>query len=196
MDYEYAPIILDGYKIVIGNTMKRRGLADSKYNERRSECDRALSVLQKYIDVTYLCDIDIETFETYKHHITLITERNRAEHAVYENARVKKAVSALHNNDLKEFGTLVNESHDSLRDLYDVTGVELDTMVSESQKIEGVLGSRMIGAGFGGCTISLVPDSVVDYFIKEVGLKYEAKINLKPEFYVANIGDGARKLEK
>jgi len=196
LDYEYAPIQLDGYKIVIGNTMKRRGLTDSKYNERRAECDRALSVLQNYTEIDYLCDLDVRTFDKYKNHIESVNDRNRAEHVIYENDRVLKAVQALKDNDLVSFGSLVSQSHDSLRDYFNVTGLELDTLVAEAHKIEGVLGSRMTGAGFGGCTISIVPDSKIEYFIEEVGRVYEGKIGLKAEFYVAEIGTGARLLEK
>jgi galactokinase len=194
LDYKYTPLKLDGYKIVIGNTKKRRGLADSKYNERRSECQYALECLQKELDINNLCDLDMDTFDKYKNLIDNDIARDRAKHAVAENVRVKKAVEALGVGDIITFGKLMNESHDSLRDLYEVTGIELDTMVEEARKIEGTIGARMTGAGFGGCTVSIVKEESVDSFIEEVGKKYEARVNLKPEFYVANVGNGPGKI--
>lgn len=191
LKYDYVPLKLDGVKIVIGNTKKRRGLADSKYNERRQECEFALKDLQKSLDMEYLCDINVETFEANKSLIKRDVDRIRAEHAVYENIRTIEAKKALETGDLESFGELMNQSHDSLRDLYDVTGFELDIMVEEARKITGTIGSRMTGAGFGGCTVSLVKENAVDFFIKEVGAKYMDKTGLIPEFYVANIGQGA-----
>lgn len=194
LQYNYAPLKLEGAKLIIGNTKKRRGLADSKYNERRSECERALAELQKVCDIDNLCDLHIEDFEAKKEAITNEVDRKRAEHAVYENARVLEAVDQLKDGNVARFGELMNASHDSLRDLYEVTGVELDTMVEEARKIEGTIGSRMTGAGFGGCTISIVKDEAVDAFIATVGKNYEARTGLKPEFYVAEVGAGARVL--
>lgn len=194
LDYDYVPLVLDGVKIVIGNTKKRRGLADSKYNERRSECDSAVAALQKELDIDYLCDIDGETFEAKKHLIEDTAARDRAEHAVYENVRTVTAKESLSAGDVAKFGELMNQSHDSLRDLYEVTGVELDTMVEEARKIDGTIGARMTGAGFGGCTVSLVKEDAVETFIKEVGKNYEARTGLTPEFYVANVGQGAGRL--
>ncbi|QUH29159.1 galactokinase [Vallitalea guaymasensis] len=195
LDYEYAPLKLDGYKIVIGNTKKRRGLADSKYNERRSECQYALECIQKELDIKNLCEMDVETFDKYKHLIDKDVPRDRAKHAVEENVRVKEAVEALNEGDIITFGKLMNASHESLRDLYEVTGVELDTMVEEARKIEGTIGSRMTGAGFGGCTVSIVKEDSVDEFIRVVGKNYEDRIGLVPEFYVANVGDGAGRIK-
>jgi galactokinase len=205
LEYEYAPLKLDGYKIVIANTNKQRGLAESKYNERRSECDRALVALKKHLEqkenpelpntIQYLCDLTPEIFENIKDVIEIETDCHRAEHAVYENARVKEAVKALNNGDLIKFGGLINLSHDSLRDLYDVTGYELDTMVDEARKIDGVIGSRMTGAGFGGCTISIVEEKFVKYFIKTVGEAYEQKTQIEPEFYVAGVGQGSHEVK-
>lgn len=189
--YDYVPLKLDGVKIVIGNTKKIRGLADSKYNERRAECDRALEELQQVLDITYLCDLDIDRYEANKHLIKDDIRRNRAKHAVYENQRTKEAKEALEAGKIVRFGELMNQSHDSLKTLYEVTGVELDTMVEEARKIEGTIGSRMTGAGFGGCTVSLVREEAVDNFIKTVGDKYKQRTDLTPEFYVANIGTGA-----
>lgn len=196
LEYEYAPLKLNGYKIVIGNTKKRRGLADSKYNERRSECQYALECLQKELDIKNLCEINIEEFEKHKQLIDKEIPRNRALHAVEENMRVKEAVEALNKGDIITFGELMNASHESLRDLYEVTGVELDTMVEEARKIEGTIGSRMTGAGFGGCTVSIVKEDSVDEFIEQVGKNYEGRIGLKPEFYVANVGNGAGKINQ
>jgi len=191
LEYTYAPFKLDGIKIVIGNTKKRRGLADSKYNERRGECDEALAALQQKLDISYLCDINEATFEQNAYLIENEVTRNRARHAVCENDRVKACMDALNNNDLVRVGQLLNASHASLRDLYEVTGIELDTMVEEAWKIEGVLGARMTGAGFGGCTVALVKEEAVETFIQEVGKNYQARTGLIPEFYVAGVGQGS-----
>ncbi len=194
LSYDYVPLVLEGVKIVIGNTKKRRGLADSKYNERRSECDAAVEALDPHIHIEYLCDLDGRSFESHKSHIQDKVVRNRAEHAVYENVRTIEAKAALSAGNIAKFGELMNQSHDSLRDLYEVTGVELDTMVEEARKIDGTIGARMTGAGFGGCTVALVKEEAVDNFIEEVGKNYEARTGLKPEFYVANVGTGAGRL--
>lgn len=194
LEYTYAPLVLKGAKLVIGNTKKRRGLADSKYNERRSECEYALSKLQEVLNIKNLCELDEVTFIKHQQLIDNPLARNRAKHAVLENERTKEAVNALQKGDLLRFGELINASHVSLRDLYEVTGFELDTMVEEALKIDGTIGSRMTGAGFGGCTISIVKEEAVDHFIKTVGENYEAKTGLKPEFYVANVGTGTSKI--
>lgn len=191
LEYTYAPFKLDGVKIVIGNTKKRRGLADSKYNERRGECDEALAALQQELDITYLCDIDEATFEEHAHLIENEVTRKRARHAVCENDRVKACMNALNEGNLTKVGELLNASHVSLRDLYEVTGVELDTMVEEAWKIPGVIGARMTGAGFGGCTVALVKEEAVANFIEQVGKNYEARVGLVPEFYVAGVGQGS-----
>ncbi|WP_246745034.1 hypothetical protein [Thiospirochaeta perfilievii] len=151
----------------------------------------AVEALNSRLDLRYLCELDTETFELNK---TLIKDdicRDRAEHVVYENIRTIKAKNALKDGDIYEFGLLMNQSHDSLRDLYEVTGKELDIMVEEARKIPGTIGSRMTGAGFGGCTVSLVKEDFVESFIKEVGDNYEKRTGLKPEFYVAGVGQGA-----
>lgn len=191
LEYNYAPFKLDGIKIVIGNTKKRRGLADSKYNERRGECDEALAALQTELSISYLCDIDEATFEQHAYLIENEVTRKRARHAVCENDRVKACMEALKDNDLATVGKLLNASHVSLRDLYEVTGIELDTMVDEAWKVEGVLGARMTGAGFGGCTVALVKEVAVETFIEQVGKNYEEKTGLVPEFYVAGVGQGS-----
>ena len=190
LSFEYAPIKLENAKIVIACSNKKRGLGDSKYNERRSECETALAELQKVVKIDALGDLDEETFEKYKDAIGSDVRRKRAKHAVYENQRTIQAVSALKNNDVKRFGELMNASHVSLRDDYEVTGIELDTLVEEAWKVEGVIGSRMTGAGFGGCTVSIVRDDAIDAFIEQVGRAYEAKIGYAADFYVVEIGDG------
>lgn len=194
LEYIYVPLVLENIKIIIGNTKKQRGLSDSKYNERRQECDEAVKELRKKLSIDYLCELSAETFEENKYLINDIIVRRRAEHAVYENIRTIKAKKALEDGDIKKFGVLMNKSHDSLRDLYEVTGDELDIMVEEARKIPGTLGSRMTGAGFGGCTVSLVKEEVVDIFIKEVGDKYKQRTGLSAEFYIGNVGAGAYKV--
>ena len=161
LDYTYAPVKLKGAKIIISCSNKRRGLADSKYNERRSECEKALQELQKVVNIKTLGDLTEEEFEKYKDAIGDEVRQKRAKHAVYENQRTLKAVEALQKNDIETFGKLMNESHISLRDDYEVTGIELDTLVEEAWKIDGVIGSRMTGAGFGGCTVSIVKKDAV-----------------------------------
>ncbi len=194
LQYEYAPIKLDGAKIVISCTNKKRGLGDSKYNERRSECETALAEIQEVVGINALGDLSGEQFEQYKHAIKDEVRVKRAKHAVYENQRTLKAVEALKNNDVAQFGALMNASHVSLRDDYEVTGVELDTMVEEAWKVDGVIGSRMTGAGFGGCTVSIVKDEAVDTFIEKVGKAYQEKIGYAGDFYVVEIGDGPSRL--
>ncbi len=195
--YEYVPVILKDAKIVIANTNKKRELADSKYNERCSECEKALKELKEIEElknINCLADVSVEDFEEYKANIRSGIVRNRAEHVIYENDRTKKAVTLLKNGDIKGFGELMNQSHDSLKKLYEVTGIELDTLVNEARKLEGTIGSRMTGAGFGGCTVSIVLNEAVDKFIQEVGKNYTTKTGLVADFYVAEIGDGAKRI--
>jgi galactokinase len=194
LEYQYSPIQLKDASLVIANTNKRRTLADSKYNERRSECERALQDLQKELAIQSLGDLTPEQFESYRHLIGNEIDQKRAKHAVYENARTIQAVEKLQNGDLASFGQLMCESHTSLRDDYEVTGFELDTMVEAAMNQDGVIGSRMTGAGFGGCTVSIVENSKIDVFIQEVGKSYNEKTGLTAEFYVANVGDGAKEL--
>ncbi len=190
LSYTYAPVKLDGAKIVIACSNKKRGLGDSKYNERRSECESALAELQKAVDIKGLGDLTEEQFEEYKSAIKDPVRVKRAKHAVYENQRTIKAVEALQANDIARFGELMNASHVSLRDDYEVTGIELDTLVEEAWKIPGVIGSRMTGAGFGGCTVSLVKDEAINTFKEKVGEAYLAKIGYSADFYVVEIGGG------
>ena len=190
LSYTYAPVKLEGAKIVIACSNKKRGLGDSKYNERRSECETALEELQKVVDIKSLGDLTEEQFEQYKSAIKDPVRVKRAKHAVYENQRTIKAVEALKANDIAQFGQLMIASHVSLKDDYEVTGIELDTLVEEAWKIEGVIGSRMTGAGFGGCTVSLVKDEAIDSFIENVGKAYLSKIGYSADFYAVEIGDG------
>ena len=194
LSYEYAPIEMKGAKIVIAASNKKRKLTDSKYNERRAECEEALADIQKQMDIKALGDLTEEQFEEVKDAVKNPVCRKRAKHAVYENQRTIKAVAALKAGDLETFGKLMNASHVSLRDDYEVTGKELDTLVETAWKQEGVIGSRMTGAGFGGCTVSIVKEEAIDDFIKNVGEIYEKEIGYAADFYVVEIGDGSRRI--
>jgi galactokinase len=176
------------------NTNKRRELADSKYNERRSECEEALSRLQTKLDIKALGELDEATFEANKALIGDETLIKRAKHAVYENQRTLKAKDALVAGDLKTFGKLLDASHRSLQYDYEVTGIELDTLVNAAQAQPGVLGARMTGAGFGGCAIAIVPEETVPAFENAVYDKYLEVIGYTPDFYVAHIGSGTTKV--
>lgn len=194
LKYSYSNIDLKDEVIIIANTNKRRGLADSKYNERRSECENALSELKEGLNINSLGELTIEEFENNKNLIKDDIRRKRAKHAVYENVRTLKAKEALENNDLKLFGELMNESHISLRDDYEVTGKELDTLVELAWECEGTIGSRMTGAGFGGCTVSIVKRDFAESFIKYVGDKYKEIIGYDADFYIASVGDETREI--
>ncbi|MDG4657277.1 galactokinase [Ectobacillus antri] len=195
LQFAYAPLSMDGYKIVIMNTNKRRELADSKYNERRSECEAALECLQTVLPIGALGELTEEEFEANQSVIRDETLVKRARHAVYENQRTLKALTALQNGKLQVFGSLMNESHKSLQQDYEVTGLELDTLTEAAWKQEGVLGARMTGAGFGGCAIALVEEDKVESFIKNVGKMYKDTIGYEAAFYVASIGDGAKEIQ-
>ncbi len=195
LDYELIPLVITGYKLIISNTNKRRGLADSKYNERRSECDIAVENLSQVKKIKNLSQVSYARFLEINDMITNPVVRRRAKHVISENQRVLDAIKALKAGNLLLFGQLMNASHDSLRDDYEVTGIELDTLVEEARKIPGVLGSRMTGAGFGGCTVSLVQEDTVDEFIEQVAIGYLEKTGLKAEFYVAEVGDGTKRVE-
>ena len=192
LEYEYAPIHLENAKIVIACSNKKRGLGDSKYNERRSECETALAELQQVVKIKTLGDLDEETFEKFKAIIKSDVRRKRAKHAVYENQRTIRAVEALRNNDVKLFGQLMNASHESLRYDYEVSCEEIDILVDLAQAMPGVIGSRITGGGFGGCTVSIVEEGTVDKFIEEIGKTYKEKVGHEAEFYVVDIGDGAK----
>jgi galactokinase len=194
LDFEQVPLVLGDFKLVISNTNKRRGLADSKYNERRAECESAVESIARTQPVSHLGELSYARYLDLQHLIPDERVRRRAHHVVSENQRVLDAVSALKRSDLVLFGQLMNASHNSLRDDYEVTGIELDTLAEEARKVEGILGSRMTGAGFGGCTVSLVHKDAIDRFITEVGSAYHAKTGLKPDFYLGEVSDGARKI--
>ena len=192
--YDLVPVKLGGVKIVISNTNSPHKLDSGKYNERVAECQAAVKAIQPFKQISALGEITWEDFLKVEDKIENITVRKRARHVVSEIKRTEDAVKALKSGDLVKFGKLMNASHDSLRDDYEVTGFELDTMVEEGRKIKGVIGTRMTGGGFGGCTVSLVKDEAVDTFIAQVGENYQQKTGLKPVFYVAEIGDGGKKL--
>lgn len=194
LQYEYAPIDLGDGKIVILNTNKKRGLEDSKYNERRRECETALEELRTIKNIKTLGDLTEEEFEACKGAIQDPKRRRRAKHAVYENQRTIKAVKALKENNLKLFGQMMIASHESLRDDYEVTGIELDTLVGEALKQTGVIGARMTGAGFGGCAVSLVKADSIDNFIENVGEAYKDKIGYAADFYIVEIGGGPSRI--
>jgi galactokinase len=185
---------LDGYKIVISNTNSPHKLDSGKYNERVAECQAAVKAIQPYKPIKNLGEISWDEFEGIEDKIENETVRKRARHVVSEINRTEEAVKELKNGNLLRFGELMNQSHDSLRDDYEVTGEELDTMVNEARKINGVIGSRMTGGGFGGSTVSLVRNDAVDHFIRQVGKNYKEKTGLTPAFYVAEIGDGGEKI--
>lgn len=195
LDYQYAPVELNEYTIMIMNTNKRRELADSKYNERRSECESALKDLQTELAINSLGDLSTDQFDNFAKIIQNKTVRKRAKHAVYENQRTKDALVKLEAGDLQGFGQLLNESHLSLQHDYEVTGIELDTLVQAAWDQDGVLGARMTGAGFGGCAIALVDQSKLDSFKANVSKIYQKKIGYQPTFYQATIGDGAKELK-
>jgi galactokinase len=194
LEYELVPLSIKGYKLVISNTNKKRKLTDSKYNERRGECDKAVEYLNKLRPLRNLGELTLADFNRLAGNIPDSTVRKRARHVVSEDQRCVDAVEALKSNDIIKFGSLMNASHDSLRYDYEVTGVELDTLVDEARKIQGVIGSRMTGAGFGGCTVSLVNEESIGKFIADVSAGYAAKTGLKADFYVADVGDGTKKI--
>ncbi|MFC5450475.1 galactokinase [Paenibacillus aestuarii] len=197
LEYSHVPFNSGKYKLVIGNTNKRRGLVDSAYNERRSQCEQAVTYLQQqYPGIELLGQLSLEQFNAAKHLIPDETVSKRAQHVIEEIDRVLQSIDVLKANDLEAFGKLMVGSHNSLRDLYEVTGPELDAMVEAALKVQGVLGSRMTGAGFGGCTVSLVHEDSVQTFIDQVGREYTEKTGLTPSFYVCEIGNGVEKLEE
>ena len=196
MDYKLVPLAMDGCKLVISNTNKKHSLASSKYNERRSECDAGYEILKQALpDISCLGDVTADMFEKTKHLITDEIILKRVTHVINEDDRVLRSIDALSAGNIELFGQLMNESHDSLRDLYEVTGIELDTLVDEARKIPGVLGSRMTGAGFGGSTVSIVKEEAVDQFREKVTKNYTEKIGYAPTIHVCSIGDGGRELK-
>ncbi len=194
LEYRYSRIALEGCSIVITNTNKKHSLGASAYNERRSQCEHALSELQQVKQIGSLGELTREEFDAIADAVKDPVERRRARHAVYENQRTLEAVTALEKNQVAEFGKLMNASHVSLRDDYDVTGLELDTLAELAWKQDGVIGSRMTGAGFGGCTVSIVQNDALEDFQQNVEAGYTKKIGYAPSFYVANIADGTHKI--
>jgi len=195
LEFQHVPLRLGEYKIVIANTNKRRELADSKYNERVAECAVALEILRKVKPMVDLSAMNMDEFKKHSHLIADETIRKRAQHVISENNRVIEAIDALIGEDIVTFGKLMKLSHESLKEDYEVTGFELDTIVNEASKVDGVLGARMTGAGFGGCSVNFVRQDKIDEFIKQVGENYTKKTGLVADFYIASVGKGAGKLE-
>lgn len=193
LEFDYFPFVLKDETIVILNTNKRRELKDSKYNQRRSECDEAVEIIKKYKPINYLCELD-ETDLELLNNIENIDVRKRAHHAIMENVRVKEATKALLENNIVRLGELLVESNDSLRELYEVTGPHLDSITKHANDFEGCLGARMTGAGFGGCGIAIVKNNKIDEFKDYVGKRYKADTGIEAEFIFSNVGDGVRKL--
>lgn len=194
LQYEYATVKLEDAKIVITNSKVKHSLVDSAYNDRRRESETALKDLQKVVDIRTLGDLTEEEFEIHKDAIGDEICKKRAKHAVYENQRTIRAVKALKENDIAGFGRLMNQSHISLRDDYEVSCEEIDILVDLAWKINGVVGSRITGGGFGGCTVSIVKNDAVETFVEQVGKGYKEQTGHEAEFYVVEIGDGARRL--
>ncbi|WP_346908081.1 galactokinase [Faecalicatena orotica] len=194
LHYEYAPVVLKDAKIIITNSKVKHSLVDSKYNERRQECSEALAALQKELDINALGDLDMDTFEKFKEVIPNPVQVRRAKHAVAENQRTIEAVAALKAGNIERFGELMNQSHISLRDDYEVSCDEIDVLVDLAWEVPGVIGSRITGGGFGGCTVSIVKNDAVDAFISTVGSSYKEKVGHEAEFYTVDIGGGACKL--
>ena len=194
LSFEYAPLVLEGAKIIVTNSKVKHSLVDSEYNVRRSECEKALEELQSVIGINTLGDLSEEQFEQYKAAIKDDVRVRRAKHAVYENQRTVRAVEALKKNDLTLFGRLMNESHVSLRDDYQVSCDEIDVLVEEAWTVPGVIGSRITGGGFGGCTVSIVKEEAVEAFREKVGAAYRERVGKEADFYVVEIGDGPSKL--
>ncbi len=194
LEFEYAPVILEGMKIVVTNSKVKHSLVDSAYNDRRSSCEKALSELQKVIDIKTLGDLTEAEFEKNRSVIADPDRQKKAKHAVYENQRTIKAFNALKAGDIASFGKYMNESHISLRDDYDVSCREIDLLVDEAWKVPGVMGSRITGGGFGGCTVSIVKDEAIDDFKDKLSKAYKAAFDMEPEFYVVSVGDGPRRV--
>lgn len=194
LEYRYAPVNLGNRRLIITNTNKRRGLTDSKYNERRSECEKAVELISAHKPIKNLSELTISDLWMLDSYIPDPVVRKRAKHIVTENGRTLDAIKALENNDIVLLGKLMNESHDSLCIDYEVTGIELDTLVYEGRKLPGVVGTRMTGAGFGGCTVSIVESRQTEEFILKLGEIYTAKTGLVADFYLPGIGDGARRI--
>lgn len=193
--FENVPVVLKDCSLIITNSNKRRGLTDSKYNERRAECDKAVELLSQYKPLRNLSELSYSDIYLLDKYIDDQVIRKRARHVISENRRVIEAVKVLKDRNIERFGQLMNESHDSLKEDFEVTGVELDTLVYEGRMIPGVIGTRMTGAGFGGCTISIVRKADSSGFMTALTAAYQKKTGLTPDFYQPEIGNGARKIE-
>ena len=194
LEYDLVPLPAEGIKVIVADSMKKRGLVDSEYNVRRAQCEEAVSVLKSYMPgIRALRDVTAVDFRRYGRDLPP-TIRRRAEHVVMENNRVLESTDALRKGDLQLFGRLMNQSHESLRDKYDASGRELDALVESALRIPGVYGSRMTGAGFGGCTVSLVKDEAVEEFLERVPIEYRARIGTTPIVYVCTPENGAEVL--
>ncbi len=194
LKFEYAPIQLQGMKLMVTNTNKKHSLVDSEYNLRREQCAKALAALQTQLDIRTLGDLSIEEYEANKERIDDEVCRRRAKHAVYENQRTIEAVAALKAGDVERFGELMNASHVSLRDDYETSCPEADLLAEEAWKLPGVLGSRITGGGFGGCTVSIVKDEAVEEFREKLGKIYLEKVGYPASFYMLEIGGGPAEL--
>ena len=194
LDYELVPLNIEGYKLVITNSNKHHDLVTSEYNTRRAQCEQALEILRQRYPVEALCALRPEELEAAKALFEDETLYRRARHAVTENARVNEAIEALRAGNLRRFGELMNASHRSLKEDYEVTGVEMDILAEEAQKLDGVLGSRITGGGFGGCTVSLVREDAVENFMEKLGEIYSRKTGLRADFYIADVGDGVKRI--
>jgi len=194
LEYKYAPVNLGDRRLIITNTNKRRGLTDSKYNERRSECEKAVELISEHHKISNLSELTVSDLWMLDKYIGDEVVRKRAKHVITENGRTLDAIRALEENDIDKFGRLMNESHDSLCTDYEVTGAELDALVYEGRKLPGVTGTRMTGAGFGGCTVSIVESRHAESFMKNLAAVYNEKTGLKADFYLPGIGDGARRI--
>ncbi len=195
LEYKMIPFFLKDFRLIIAHSNKPRELSSSKYNERVAECQLALAYLSQVLPASGLSEISYMQFFKIQERIPDELIRKRARHVISENQRVLNAVSGLLKGDLAQFGALMNASHESLRDNYEVTGFALDTLVEAAQKINGVLGARMTGAGFGGCTVNIVKTDAVENFIQKVGEEYHEKTGLTPTFYLAEVSDGVRQIK-
>ena len=194
LDFEYAPIVLEDAKVVVTNSKVKHSLVDSAYNDRRSSCEKAVEELKSVIDINTLGELSIEQYEALKENIKDDVRKLRAKHAVYENQRTIQAVAALKAGDLNTFGKLMNESHISLRDDYETSCPECDILAETAWTIDGVIGSRITGGGFGGCTVSIVKNDAIDTFKETIYNVYKEKTGIEPEFYVVSIGDGPKEI--
>jgi len=194
LSYKNIPLKLEKFNVVVCNTNLKRELASSEYNKRGATCERAVSSLKRFLpQIETLRDVSIEEFEKYKHTLDE-TAQKRCKHVLYENGRVLDAINALGRNDILEFGRLVNESHESLKKDYEVSSLELDTMVDIARSINGVIGARMTGGGFGGCTVNIVKKENIDNFCSLINREYEKRTSIKPSIYICNPENGARKI--